>query len=44
VVEELKRLYKLRVLPLEKLYHYDDFYAPPLSDEEFESKPQVSLG
>jgi hypothetical protein len=44
VVEELKRLYKLRVLPLEKMYHFEDFYTAHLTDEEFESKPQVGEG
>lgn len=41
VVEELKRIYKSKVLPLEKLYHFDDFYSPHLTDEEFDAKPQV---
>ena len=43
VVEELKRIYKSKILPLEKLYKYDIFHSPPMTDAEFESKPQVML-
>eukprot|EP01038_Epipyxis_sp_PR26KG_P005497 gene5497-7609_t len=43
VIEELKRLYKTKILPLEQLYRYDLFHSPPLSDAEFDSKPQVML-
>ena len=39
--EELKRLYKEQLLPLEKLSNYEGFYSPPLSDSEFDSKPHV---
>lgn len=43
VIEELKRIYKTKILPLEQLYKFDVFYSPPLSDAEFDSKPQVML-
>lgn len=43
VIEELKRLYKTKIQPLEQLYRYDVFHSPCLSDAEFESKPQVML-
>jgi polynucleotide 5'-kinase involved in rRNA processing len=43
VIEELKRLYKTKILPLEQLYKYDIFHSPPMSDAEFDSKPQVML-
>lgn len=43
VIEELKRLYKTKILPLEQLYRYDLFHSPRLSDAEFDSKPQVML-
>eukprot|EP00602_Paraphysomonas_sp_CaronLab_P001390 CAMPEP_0185026886 /NCGR_PEP_ID=MMETSP1103-20130426/11443_1 /TAXON_ID=36769 /ORGANISM="Paraphysomonas bandaiensis, Strain Caron Lab Isolate" /LENGTH=508 /DNA_ID=CAMNT_0027560621 /DNA_START=82 /DNA_END=1608 /DNA_ORIENTATION=+ len=43
VIEELKRIYKSKIMPLEKLYQYDIFHSPILSDAEFDSKPQVML-
>ena len=43
VIDELKRLYKTKILPLEQLYRYDLFQSPSLSDAEFDSKPQVML-
>ena len=44
VIEELKRLYKTKIKPLEQLYHYDVFNSPCISDAEFDSKPQVTCG
>lgn len=43
VIEELKRIYKSKILPLETLYRYDIFYSPYMTDAEFDSKPQVML-
>jgi GTPase SAR1 family protein len=43
VIEELKRLYKTKLLPLEQLYRYDTFFSPYMTDAEFDSKPQVML-
>jgi GTPase SAR1 family protein len=43
VIEELKRLYKVKILPLEQTYRFDLFYTPYLSDAEFDAKPQVML-
>lgn len=43
VIEELKRLYKLKILPMEQLYRFDLFHSPFLSDAEFDAKPQVML-
>ena len=43
VVDELKRIYKTKMLPLEKLYHFDHFYSPPTSDAEFDCLPHVLL-
>lgn len=43
VIEELKRLYKTKILPLEQMYRFDLFHSPYLTDAEFESKPQVML-
>ena len=43
VIEELKRIYKTKIMPLEQLYKYDIFISPLMSDAEFDSKPQVML-
>jgi GTPase SAR1 family protein len=43
VIEELKRLYKAKIQPLEQLYKFDMFHTPCISDAEFDSKPQVML-
>jgi EH domain-containing protein 1 len=43
VIEELKRLYKTKILPLEQVYRFDLFNSPYLTDAEFDSKPQVLL-
>ena len=43
VLEELKRIYKTKILPLEKQYKYDAFHSLPMTDAEFDSKPQVML-
>lgn len=43
VIEELKRLYKTKILPLEQMYRYDLFFSPYMTDAEFDSKPQVML-
>ena len=43
VIEELKRLYKTKIMPLEQLYRFDLFYSPFMTDAEFDSKPQVML-
>ena len=42
VIEELKRLYKLKILPLEQTHRYDIFQQPHMTDAEFVSKPQVT--
>ena len=38
VIEELKRLYKTKILPLEQTYRYDLFHSPYMTDAEFDSK------
>lgn len=43
VIDELKRLYKTKILPLEQNYRFDLFQSPALSDAEFDAKPQVML-
>lgn len=42
-IEELKRIYKNKVLPLEHMYRFEEFYTQSLSDAEFDAKPQVLL-
>ena len=41
VIEELKRIYKSKILPLEKMYQFEIFHVPSMSDAEFDSKPQI---
>lgn len=43
VVEGLKRLYRTKLKPLEQAYMFGWFHSPPLTDSEFESKPQVLM-
>mmetsp|Transcript_8400 Transcript_8400/g.7524 ORF Transcript_8400/g.7524 Transcript_8400/m.7524 type:complete len:548 (+) Transcript_8400:33-1676(+) len=43
VIDELKRLYKTKILPLEQTYRFDLFHSPPMTDAEFDAKPQVML-
>ena len=43
VIEELKRLYKTKILPMEQTYRFDLFNSPYLTDAEFDSKPQVNF-
>ncbi|CAL1296536.1 unnamed protein product [Larinioides sclopetarius] len=43
VVEGLKKIYKLKILPLEEHYQFHDFHSPPLNDADFEAKPMILL-
>eukprot|EP00596_Hydrurales_sp_CCMP1899_P000577 CAMPEP_0119051624 /NCGR_PEP_ID=MMETSP1177-20130426/73182_1 /TAXON_ID=2985 /ORGANISM="Ochromonas sp, Strain CCMP1899" /LENGTH=527 /DNA_ID=CAMNT_0007030895 /DNA_START=158 /DNA_END=1741 /DNA_ORIENTATION=- len=43
VIEELKRIYRQKIMPLESMYRYDLFFTPLMTDAEFDSKPQVML-
>jgi hypothetical protein len=38
VIEELKRVYKTKVLPLEQAYRFDTFVQPFMADAEFDAK------
>ena len=42
VIEELKRLYKVKIMPLEQTYRFDLFAQPLMTDAEFDAKPQVN--
>lgn len=43
VTEGLQRLYKDKMLPVEKEYLYNQFYSPELTDADFASRPMVLL-
>jgi len=43
VTEGLQRLYREKLLPIEKDHLFHQFYQPELSDAEFASKPMVLL-
>ena len=41
VGEELKSIYKGKLLPLEKAYDFHDFVSPALTDPDFDAKPMI---
>ena len=43
VIQEMKLLYRQKILPFEKAYKCDKFIHPHMTDAEFDSKPQVML-
>merc|ERR1740138_855623 len=43
VIDELKVLYKQKLLPIEQTFMFNRFYSPLMTDAEFESKPMVLL-
>jgi hypothetical protein len=43
VIDGLKKVYRSKLLPLEKEYHFHDFHSSFLDDSDFESKPIVLL-
>lgn len=43
VLEHLKRLYKEKLLPIEKDYQFDKFHSPHLTDADLDAKPLVLL-
>lgn len=43
VTHKLKILYKQKLLPLERQYHFEDFHSPSWTDTDFDSKPIVLL-
>jgi hypothetical protein len=43
IIEGMKKLYKLKIKPLEKQYRFDDFHSPCLTDTDFDAKPMVML-
>lgn len=43
VIDDLKRAYKSKILPLEQLFKFDEFHSPSLTDTDFDAKPMVLL-
>lgn len=43
VIEGIKKIYKHKILPLEKYSKFHEFVAAPLADPDFDSKPMVLL-
>ena len=43
MVEQLKVMYKQKILPLEKDYKFEDFHSPGMTDTDFDAKPMVLL-
>jgi len=43
VINELKALYKEKLLPLEQTFKFDYFHTPFMTDAEFDSRPSVLL-
>lgn len=41
--EQLKRLYKDKLLPAEITYGFQEFHSPPLEDNDFDAKPNILL-
>lgn len=43
LIDELKNLYRTKLLPIEQLFHFDQFFSPFLTDTDLDSKPMVLL-
>jgi hypothetical protein len=43
ILDELKRYYRTKILPVEQAFKFEDFHSPSLTDTDFESKPMVLL-
>jgi len=43
VISSLQKIYKEKLLPLEKEYKFHDFHSPALGDADFSAKPMVML-
>lgn len=42
-MDNLKRIYKAKIRPLEQAYKFSEFYATELNDGDFDAKPFVLL-
>jgi len=43
IIDELKKAYKSKILPLETAYKFEDFHSQSLTDTDFDAKPMVLL-
>lgn len=43
VMEALKKMYRDKILPVEKDYSFDQFHSPSLTNTDFDAKPMVLL-
>ena len=43
VIGELKKLYKAKIQPVEDAYLFEQFQGPPMTDAEFDARPQVLM-
>lgn len=43
VVNELKKIYRGKLLPLEEHYQFHEFHSPKLEDPDFDAKPMILL-
>jgi EH domain-containing protein 1 len=43
VIEGLKKVYRTKLMPLEKAYKFHEFHSPQLDDADFDAKPMVLL-
>uniref|UniRef100_A0A914WR95 Achaete scute target 1 n=1 Tax=Plectus sambesii TaxID=2011161 RepID=A0A914WR95_9BILA len=43
VSDQLKKIYKQKLLPLEEFYRFHEFHSPALDDPDFDAKPMILL-
>ena len=43
VSDQLKKIYKQKLLPLEEQYKFHEFHSPALDDPDFDAKPMILL-
>lgn len=43
VIQAVKRMYREKILPMEAVWKFPEFYSPSLTDTDFEAKPMVML-
>ena len=43
LISELKKLYKAKIQPVEDAYLFEQFQGPPMTDAEFDARPQVLM-
>lgn len=43
MITGMKKMYKEKLLPIESMYHYDQFASPSFKDSFFDAKPMVLL-